>query len=205
MTTGTTGTTAKLPPVSIGLRVWETGLEAEHILSQQVPLVFKALFLLTNLPYWILCVVATREAIRTSFLAGGYVDAEGEVCGRPEIYAVLLFVVAASSTIMHGSQLRMGELMCCAHEERVECFHKRENLKTFKKVDISCALLASAACLVCHAWEDLYYTVVVAGPLFLSGLVLKRLGHNYLYMTVHGLWHIVTAMLVWDAVMGWVA
>jgi hypothetical protein len=63
-----------------------------------------------------------------------------------------------------------------------------------------CACSALVACLLCHDIQDLRLGLILALPLFVSGTVLKRRNMHVPYMLVHGLWHAVTAGLVWHAV-----
>jgi len=176
-----------------------SGLDADRVLSEAIPLWAKIVFLSTNLPYWIIAGVAGYDWLRISLFHETF--AELHVCGHPALYFIGGLLVAASSTVMHGSQLRLGSCFCCAHPTRSEKFHELKWQKVFKRVDISCALSALLACVYCHSWNDLLATFAVALPLFVAGVFLKRLSWHYLYMVAHGSWHIVTALLVWDAVL----
>lgn len=176
-----------------------TGLDADRVLSEVIPLWAKVVFLGTNLPYWIITCTAGYDWIRLTLLNESPADVH--VCGHPALYFIAGLMVATSSTVMHGSQMRLGSCFCCAHPVRSEQFHELEWQKVFKRVDISCACLALFACVFCHAWSDLALTLIVALPLFIGGIFLKRLKYHYLYLLAHGAWHVVTAMLVWDAVL----
>jgi len=175
------------------------GLEADKKLSETLPLWAKLVFLATNVPYWIAAGVAGYDW----FLMTAYHETKEElhICGHPAMYFIVGVAVALSSTIMHGSQMRLGSCFCCSHPTRSEQFHEPHLQKVFKRVDIFCASSAVLACIACRAWDDLAMTFAVALPLFVSGVFLKRLSYHYSYLITHGLWHIVTAALAWDAVM----
>ena len=127
-----------------------SALEAERLLSESVPFIAKIMFLATNVPYWIIAFTATYDWVSLS-MNGELID-DVQVCGRPELYAIGGFLVAASSTIMHGAQLRLGQCFCCAHPSRMEKFHDITWQTRFKKIDVGCAVSAVIACISCHAW-----------------------------------------------------
>jgi hypothetical protein len=180
-------------------KVLLSGLEADRILSESIPLWVKLVFVGTNLPYWVIAFVAGYDW----FLMRVYHESKEDlhVCGHPAVYFIVGLVVALSSTIMHGSQMRLGSCFCCAHPVRSEQFHEPKWQKVFKRVDIFCAISALGACVACRAWSDLAATLAVALPLFVAGIFLKRMSYHYTYLFTHGLWHIVTATLAWDAVL----
>ena len=127
-----------------------SGLDADRILSEAISLPVKILFLATNIPYWLVAISAAFDWL--SLTLNGDLPQDVHVCGRPELYAVGGFLVAASSTIMHGAQLRLGDCLCCAHESRIEMFHDVTWQKRFKKIDVGCAVSALLACVYCRAW-----------------------------------------------------
>lgn len=170
-----------------------SGLEADRQLSEAIPLWMKLTFLATNLPYWTIAWVALVDSLGPDF-RGAHVH----VCGRPELYALGGFLVAASSTLMHGSQLRLGQCFCCLHPQRTELFHEASSQKLFKKVDVLCAVSALLACVACRTWGDVMGVFSIALPLFVAGVVLKRMAWHYSYLVAHGLWHVVTSALAAD-------
>lgn len=175
-----------------------SGLEADRVLSESVPLWIKFTFLATNVPYWLIAGVAGYDYLLMLLMHETSRDLH--ICGHPGFYFIIGLLVATSSTVMHGSQMRLGHVFCCGHEERRDRFHEPNVQKTLKRVDIFCASSALIACVTCRAWADLVVTFSIALPLFFGGIFLKRMSYHYTYLLTHGLWHIVTAMLAWDAV-----
>jgi hypothetical protein len=186
-----------------------TGIEADIYLSEQIPFIIKILFLATNLPYWILSVFALYDFVElTYFQEDADLISIHTVCGHPLFYFLIGFTVALSSTLMHGSQLRLGNCLCfCMHDhsKRINTcsdkFHEPKAQKLLKRVDITCAISALLCCVSCRAWQDIIGVFAIALPLFFSGIFLKRMSYHYLYLISHGLWHVATAALAWDAIM----
>lgn len=170
-------------------------LDADHSLAVNTKLGWKIIFLLTNLPYWYLAIV----------LVSNVFDEEENVktcqhnrdLSSESLFALLGITVALSSTLMHASQLQLGNKhLCCGNEDLSECFHKRSSQVVFKLVDVFCACSAAFVLINCQAWEDLYFAFLVCIPSFILGVFLKRIESHLAYMFFHGIWHISTAYIV---------
>ena len=170
------------------------GIEADRRLAHAVPLSHKVAFMLTNMPYWALAAIALGRLVD----AGLHHDHHW--CEKAEVYLFLSLIVAVSSTLMHGSQLRMGHHFCCGHVERSRSFHEPHIQVQLKKLDIGCAVIAALATTTCHSWTEVLVCFSVAGPAFVAGIILKRLEYHRAYLFAHGLWHIATTIPAFNAI-----
>jgi len=169
------------------------GIEADRRLALAVPVAVKWAFMLTNAPYWLLFAGALLRVARELERAGASDSPPPHLCDRAESYLVISLFVAVSSTLMHGSQMRLGEHLCCGHAERARSFHHPSLQVRLKKLDIGCAVTAAIATTSCHDWWQFALCAAVALPCFFGGIVLKRIEWHYAYLFTHGLWHVVTA------------
>jgi len=169
------------------------GIEADRRMALAVPSPVKWAFMLTNAPYWLLFLGALHRVVREIEHAV-VPDEPLHWCDRAESYLIISLFVAVSSTLMHGSQMRLGQHLCCGHAERARGFHHPSLQVRLKKFDIGCALTAALATTTCHEWWQLALCGAVAVPCFFGGIVLKRIEWHNAYLLTHGLWHIVTAV-----------
>jgi hypothetical protein len=171
---------------SLANKFLESSMAADAALVTSVPLGVRVLFFLTNLPYWVLCF----SAITTLSASSSSSRSSSSTCDA-SVYAFFASLVAVSSTVMHSTQLHLcGGEMC----------YSKPAQSIAKRVDMSCAVLALIGCVYCGHLSDLYVALAVAIPLFVFGAIVKRQQRHYLYMLTHGLWHLVTAAMVWHVI-----
>ena len=168
------------------------GIEADRRLAVATSPFVKWAFLLTNAPYWIL--FAGALARFADEMSRDLLHVDTHWCERSEAYVVMSLLVALSSTMMHGSQMRMGHHLCCGDVDRARKFHQPSLQIRLKQFDIGCAVAATLASTTCHSWKQLALCAVIAVPCFFGGIILKRIEWHSAYLFTHGLWHIVTAL-----------
>lgn len=181
-------------------------IEADKRMVARLDLTSRILFLLTNLPYWVVFIAAVVNAVKVQSsspnVGRGIVES---LCDMPALHVVGLFCVATASTVMHTSQMRLGGFICgCACNARsksLKRFHSPNLLKKLKALDSSCALTAVLTLGTCHGWLQVFEFFAFAFPVFMLGLFSKRFNYHYTYITLHGLWHFLTAFLAWKALL----
>ena len=192
-----------------------------RIVRAKPPAWAKVLFLLTNVPYFVLTIwTASQPPVAVHPWLPAPVQL---VCRMSALYAAISMAVGTSSLLLHGAALQMldGEgcrcgCKCCgsggsggggrksraARLARSEMdpfgrgdfvLHQRAWQMRWKALDFSCVLSTVVLPGFCQGSSLPLRALLPCTPLFFAGQRAKAKGAAMPYMAWHGAWHVATA------------
>jgi uncharacterized membrane protein len=143
------------------------------MITSQTHRIVRILFLLTNLPYFLLAMARYTSP-------HPFTEHASTICSNQGITRGLLVVMSVLSTAFHTRQCT------CSHGGHV---------RTSTQLNV----MDSSCVAVCGAWIAVCFTsgkllgIVPVSSLFFLGDRAKRRNQYTMYMVYHGLWHLVSA------------
>jgi hypothetical protein len=176
-------------------------------MADELPMWMKVLFLCTNLPYWIIAIAAlAHDNILNDAI---HPHLEG-ICGLPAFYFVFALLIASSSTAMHFAQLNISTSCgCCTSRDEAQprrnkfdrYLRKHRTQLNLQVMDVNCATASFLSCLLCRNWVDVLVPFAYGCPFFIGAILAKQRNNYYAYVVLHGIWHLLSASVVWHVVM----
>lgn len=169
-----------------------TEREADYRLSTHVEDWKKFLFLASNLPYIALAMVAFSLSELKHHAFHPSLD---QYCGSSALHGLLALLVSITSFALHASQVRVGHWCCSAAHAKT--FHRRRVQDRLDLADCTCASMAVMLAVFCHGITQMGPQMCIVVPIFASSIVAKKLEWWNLYLVLHSVWHLATAVLLW--------
>lgn len=168
----------------------------------------KVLFLCTNLPYWL---IALGSLAHDNILNDAIHPHLENICGLPAFYFVFATLIAFSSTAMHFSQLNISTSCGCCSSGETPSPPRRNKFDKYLRqhrtqlnlqvMDVNCATASFLSCLLCRDWMDVLVPFAYGVPFFVGAILAKQRRNFHAYVFLHGIWHLVSASVVWHVVM----
>lgn len=151
-------------------------------------------------------------------------EAFASMCESSIATSFLSALVATTSLTLHSSQVRVCHWCCnnsrvslsknmqvykkkidfcvCYHYyyTKARTCHRRRIQDRLDVADCTCASFACIGMVVCQGFDKMFYQMVFLLPVFVLSLIAKKLSYFNLYLILHGIWHVWSVALVWEAV-----
>ena len=181
-------------------------IEADKRMVARLDLTSRILFLFTNLPYWVVFIAAVVNAVECAeFEPERWERHRGVVMRYASIARRRPFLrsyrINSHAHIPDEARWLYMRMCLQCKVEVAETIHSPNLLKKLKALDSSRALTAVLTLGTCHGWRQVLDFFAFAFPVFMLGLFSKRFNYHYTYITLHGLWHFLTAFLAWKALL----
>ena len=171
--------------------------ELNRRVASDLPLAFKWLYLLTNVPFFYVGYATLRDGHALPW------------CGPPAIAAAFIFAAGAASVLFHGTQCGCWtfeplSVPGAGWARRVDPVFVEPSIFT-NAIDVMCAVQLAVFVLACNGGLGASHWATVLVPtlgLLVSSTALKRLRLYRTYVVIHSSWHVASAYGVRRALRG---
>ena len=146
-------------------------------------------FYATNLPYWALAFFTSQA---TSVPSSPFASCFSGLCSSVSFYTFLFTLLAFVSTYWHGAQCQLLDWLYC------HALHSPKWLMRLVKIDVSCSLFTFCVGLGCVGPWRTGFWLAVPFAFFCFSRSAKKRGAYLEYAIGHGVWHILSAVAMWQ-------
>lgn len=159
----------------------------------------KCLFLLSNIPYYVVAwLIASAPAIPTDCswhcLTG--------MCHSPAFLGAIILSLGMVSSYWHGAQCElMLSIYCPERDTGIPRLHSARWQKRLITGDIACSILTFLMGVCCFGVVRTVSWIAPGVILFVTGAFAKRSARYKQYALLHGLWHVASALAIYNIVL----